>query len=128
MLALSAPISIVRRAKMPFAHGVMSPRLHPQHNSRAAIFGHQHPTIGNLTTPWGRVRSDVISWTIAPISLPTITAGLEDVTTATPSSNDPFVTDAHIAMNTKSNVLRATAQPFPSMARAPDLELATPSG
>src|SRR5215471_15248294 len=73
MLALSAPISIVRRAKLPFAHGVMSPRSHSQHNSRAAIFGHQHPTIGNLTTPDRDItahRPDVAASCVSPPTAP----------------------------------------------------------
>jgi hypothetical protein len=47
----SLPTSIVRLAIPHFAHGVTSPVLRLLHNPQSAVFVHQHPPIGNLTTP-----------------------------------------------------------------------------
>jgi hypothetical protein len=57
----------------------------PNHDKTANVLNIQ-PVLPFTIGDW-----NIISRTIAPlISLPSITAGLEDVTPATPSSNDPF--------------------------------------
>ena len=53
----STPISIVRLAMPPFAHGAVSPNLRVPDKLQSCHFGYQRPPIGNLTMPGsGTVR------------------------------------------------------------------------
>src|SRR5262244_953449 len=83
-LAAAAQNPVAAMYSLPFQNNTYFD-AGPNHDKTANVLNIQ-PVLPFNVGNW-----NIISRTIAPlISLPSITAGLEDVTTATPSSSDPF--------------------------------------
>ena len=83
-LAAAAQNPVAAMSSLPFQNNSYF-GAGPNHDQSANVLNIQ-PVLPFTVGDW-----NIISRTIAPlISLPSITAGLEDITTAAPSSGDPF--------------------------------------
>jgi hypothetical protein len=83
-LAAAAQNPVAAMSSLPFQNNSYF-GAGPNHDQSANVLSIQ-PVLPFTVGDW-----NIISRTIAPlISLPSITAGLEDITTAAPSSSDPF--------------------------------------
>src|SRR5215468_8504155 len=99
-LSLTGPLARAQQSTEALAAAAQNPVAAmyslPFRNNTYFDAGPNHDKTANVLNiqpvlPFNVGNWNIISRTIATlISLPSITAGLEDVTTATPSSSDPF--------------------------------------